>query len=334
MKEHFSFAGLDGDTEITRQLDLQAKEQFLVPCNKSRWYAPFVVTKHVFALLPALEAAKTDLELAPGSEEWRGRFLHAMAGLERFALEKALHVMLPLVQAIVYCQQETTAPIDVTAVIASLQSFFRTQEFFPLETAVRKECFEERMDCSVGIPEAIYDFFRIDCCEKWKENLSEENPALQEFAAAVQQAVKEHILSQQRGVFFVERKEAELVSMADAASGEILRFLLNYKEREGLPTRVYLDQAAWKYPILYEVYKDLFCNVVTSSVVERSFASCGVVSVGKAFRRDVATANIAAVLKTNYQCLKDYHLFDELMTFLGVPSRKRSEPSLGHMYQL
>ena len=146
--------------------------------------------------------------------------------------------------------------------------------------------------------------------------------------------MKEHILSQQRGVFFVERKEAELVSMADAASGEILRFLLNYKEREGLPTRVYLDQAAWKYPILYEVYKDLFCDVVTSSVVERSFASCGVVSVGKAFRRDVATANIAAVLKTNYQCLKDYHLFDELMTFLGVPSRKRSEPSLGHMYQL
>ena len=337
VKERFSFDEFDGEaSEETRQLDLQTKEQFLVPYNKSRWYSAFVVMKHVFSLFPCLEAMKMDLELGDGAsrEEWRNGFLHAMSGIDRFALEKTLHLLLPLVQAIVYCQQETSAPIDVTAVIASLQSFFLSADFVSLDATVKKECFEERMDCSVGIPRPIYDFFRIDCCEKWKDRLAEDNPEIQAFAASVQQAVKEHILSQQRGVFFVERKESELVSMADAANAEIMRFLLNYKEREGLPMRVYLDQAAWKYPILYEVYKDLFCDVVTSSVVERSFANCGVVSVKKSYRRDMNTANTAAVLKTNYQCLKDYHLFEELMPFLGVPSRKRSEPSLGHMYQL
>lgn len=53
---------------------------------------------------------------------------------------------------------------------------------------------------------------------------------------------------------------------------KILRYMTSYSERENLPLRTYFDRASWKYPILYQVYKDLFVDVVTSASVEQLFA--------------------------------------------------------------
>ena len=187
------------------------------------------------------------------------------------------------------------------------------------------------MDVPSPIRTLLYDEFDM----KWKDNLSDTNPEVQSFVDSVYQAIKKHVFSTECGPFFTERKEHELLDMMEAVRGEILRFMANISERANLPLRIYFDRSAWKYPILCEVYKELFVDVVTSASVEQLFAEHGTLHIPQNNQLDEAAENTFVMLKTNYKFIENNGLQDELYDYLGEPgSRKRNEPTMGHLYPL
>ncbi len=312
-----------------------AKTGFLVTYNMRHWYSAWIVMKRVYSLFPALKALQDDMGSGGPLTDNDEKLIYCLRNINRDVLEKVLHYLLPLVQAIVYSQQESSNPVDVIAIIHSLQDFYSSTNLILVNQTVFTECFKDRLACDLDIPSPIRTLLYDEWDMQWKEDLSETNLEVRAFVDSVHQVIKKHVFSADCGSFFTERKEQELIDMMEAVRDEILRYMTSYSERENLPLRTYFDRASWKYPILYQVYKDLFVDVVTSASVEQLFAEHGTLHIPQNNQLDEAAENTFVMLKTNYKFIENNGLQDELYDYLGEPgSRKRNEPTMGHLYPL
>ena len=212
-------------------LDQLVKTDFLVWYNKSRWYSAWVVMKHVYSLFPALKTLEEEMGSGSPLTDNEEKLVYCLRNINRDVLEKVLHYLLPLVQAIVYCQQESANPVDVIAVIHSLRDFYSSTNLVMINQAVFTECFKDRMDCDLDIPVPIRTLLYDEYDIRWRQNLSETNPEVRAFIESVHDAISKHVFSTGCGPFFAERKERELVDMMDAVRDEIMRYMVSYTER-------------------------------------------------------------------------------------------------------
>ena len=317
------------DDSICSKLTELGKSSFLVQYMKNRWYSAWVVMKHVYALYPALKAMQEEL-----SETWIDKdqdvnhLIQMIGELDQTVLQKALNYLLPIVQGIVYCQSETTTVVDVISILSSLRQHYASCTFFPLDETVRKECIDDRLNCVVDVPQSIIEFF-YGVADKTP--ITPDMPSYEHFITEVHMTIKQHILSEQCGRFFSSRKQEELFDMLTVIQNEIIHYLEAAKERECMTVRNYLEVSAWKYPVLYEVYRDLFCDVTASSSVERSMIMHGLASIPRQTHMDEMVMNMLILLKTNHQYTQEYNLQNELhFVFEDHFGRKRFIPTGGH----
>ena len=85
-----------------------AKTGFLVTYNMRHWYSAWIVMKRVYSLFPALKALQDDMGSGGPLTDNDEKLIYCLRNINRDVLEKVLHYLLPLVQAIVYSQQESS----------------------------------------------------------------------------------------------------------------------------------------------------------------------------------------------------------------------------------
>ena len=317
------------DDAVCAKLAELGKSSFLIQYMKNRWYSAWVVMRRVYALYPALKAMQEELSETWGDKNQDVNYLIRLIGeLDQTVLQKALNYLLPIVQGIVYCQNESTAMVDAISLLTSLREHYSSCTFFPLDETVRKECIDDRLNCVVDVPESIIEFF-YGVADKTP--ITPELPSYEHFIAEVHMTIKQHVLSNQCGRFFSSRKQEELFDMMAATHNEIIRYLEAAKERECMTIRNYLEVSSWKYPVLYEVYRDLFCDVTSSSSVERSMIMHGLASIPRQPHMDEMVMNTLVLLKTNHQYIQEYNLQNEMyFVFDEHFGRKRFFPTGGH----
>lgn len=314
--------------EICSKLIELGSSNFLIQYKKSRWYSAWVVMKRVWSLYPALKAMEEMSDSWDHHKENAMQFIQIMQGLDRTMLERVLNYLLPLVQGIVYCQQDHAGYVDVVSLLSSLRNYYLNDAtFFPVTLDVQKDCLDDSLNCMIGVPAPLVELFYGMATNTPATTTL---PAYESLLSNAQEVIKQHMLSESCGNFFAMRKQTELHEMIATIPNEVSHYVNSAKDRETLSVRHYLNTTTWKYPVLYQVYCDFFCNTTTTPAIERSMVMHGVASIPTRSHMDDMTANTLLLLRTNYQQLHDHHLLEEFRESLEDGVRKRPYPSGGH----
>ena len=122
-----------------------------------RWYSAWMVMARFYELYEALITVSL---LRSGSRDQKTKdFITAMEKIKKEELLRALHYLYPLVEAINYCQKDTTSTKEVIPLIRSLYDYYKNSILITLKPETQKKIFDERFRMYRYTPEELYRLF-------------------------------------------------------------------------------------------------------------------------------------------------------------------------------
>ena len=120
-----------------------------------RWYSAWMVMARFYELYESLITVSL---LRDFIDQKTKDFITAMEKIKKEELLRALHYLYPLVEAINYCQKDTTSTMEVIPLIRSLYEYYKNSILITLKPETQK-IFDERFRMYRYMPEEQYRIF-------------------------------------------------------------------------------------------------------------------------------------------------------------------------------
>ena len=231
-----------------------------------RWYSAWMVMARFYELYEALITVSL---LRSGSRDQKTKeFITAMGKVKKEELLRALHYLYPLVEAINYCQKDTTSTKEVIPLIRSPYDYYKNSILITLKPETQKKIFDERFRMYRYMPEELYRLFT--------EAPREVNVSSPEVQQRVEK-IREEAYNIFCGVTDYDEQDTWEEEDADRrpklTASEAIVFLQQCRMRKGLSTTEYFSIASCKNPNLHGLWLRTMSRTASSAAVERSFSA-------------------------------------------------------------
>ena len=252
-----------------------------------RWYSAWMVMRRFYILWNVLTRLNSHID-----PDDHPKFADAFKLIDKTHLLYIVQLLYPLVEAIDYCQRDSSRSVDGLAIIKKLRDYYLDISVDGLENDEVEKIFSDRLKLFNHLSEGLQELFSLPYSKKLDD--SEKNNLVNK---CIDELLKISIPD-------MDKQEIENIAYM-----EVPLFLDSGTLRKGLTISGFFQSynnrnQGQKFVLLPHVYEQLKSQVASSAAVERSFSEQALIQTSRRRLLKTKTVNNLMMIKCNLKFLK------------------------------